>query len=297
MDKKWTVDLKEGLSANLCTVLDKMGLGYTIDESTQNLCIDFSAENQTFPKDKLDMVLHILGTRFGSNNNSDVYLHGTSKLSKEYSQEECFQTANSYFQNGIKYNYGRVITSTASLMKSDSSVAGKVLDYNFARAKFIINIPEQFQDLYLGAAIRKDFKNGETISYEESTSSLDHSSARYSTVDFLDLDHIPKEFIVGVFYYTDDDLTQGQMIVNPNYLYFKENTQVLENGETVSNLDSLKHTIENAQGYERFLQKTAQMKEVGAKNFFENNYQSKVVAYKKVQEMRDLLEIEELLKI
>lgn len=144
----------------------------------------------------------------------DVFIHGFRL--KENQTIEDF--SKKLFAEGIKKESKNSILSTIALLRHDRPIETQISNY-VGRGKYrvILKIPETIEDLFLGRCKKKYGDAGNQ--YSEN-----------SILDFLELDHIPPEFIVGIVYtdkemYEDNEEIEYKFIENPGYFDNLENSK------------------------------------------------------------------------
>lgn len=151
----------------------------------------------------------------------DVFIHGF-RLKDDQTIEEF---SSILFEEGVKKAPKNSILSTIALLNHekplDIQIANYVLHGNY---RVVLKIPEEINGLFLGTCKKKYGDAG-------------NQDSKNSVLDFLDLTHIPSEFIVGIFYTDreindDGEKVEYKFIQNPNYYdhidFGTENSQKLE---------------------------------------------------------------------
>lgn len=242
--------------------LNEAEIPYAFDESTGFLSLDFSSDRKNKNSKQLDVALACLDVNSEMNSDSDLLLHGTPKLTAGENLSEGAQVASSYFDQGLRGSSagsGNVF-GTASLRDDSQPYGEDIMDYQFySNTTVIINIPRRFGDLYFGRCERGRAK-GTSRQVVGNTSCLD--IGEHMSIDHLAMKKIPKEFIVGLLYcptpkeqrFSEEDIVNRKLILNPNYLAFTNNLQRLPDGRQVSNAEALRQEIEQAPGYSKFLE-------------------------------------------
>lgn len=261
--------------------LDNLGISYNYDEKTGYLGIDLNYDLQDTVKHLDEHILRPLGI-FPSNfeqgeiYSSDFLLHGTNQINNGQSLEDASQIAKSYFESGLKGSKAgsENVLGTASLQKNNSSYGEKLINYQgMGSTVVLINIPPYINELEFGKVDRNLTIGGRCI--EEATANLDIGNAL--SIDYLQLGLIPKEFIVGILYRTKpqqerfsfEDTLQTKLILNPNYIANTNHRQTLPDGTQISNYEALKNIVENAPGYNKFLEVTKQQEQEDFKRYSE----------------------------
>ena len=136
----------------------------------------------------------------------DVFIHGFRL--KENQTIEDF--SKKLFAEGIKKESKNSILSTIALIPHNQNLETYISNYvSRGQYRVILKIPETVENLFLGKCKKKYGDAGNQ--YSEN-----------SILDFLKLDHIPPEFIVGIVYtekemYNDGENIEYNFIQNPNY--------------------------------------------------------------------------------
>ena len=170
---------------------------------------------------------------YGINSSTDdLLLHGFFEP-EDVSIEEKFQ---SIFENGVKKrNSSLSILSTASLCNKNEPIGKQVANY-VPRGKFrvVIHIPESLEKVFLGNCLEKHGDAG-------------NQYGKNCLLDFLELDSIPTEFIVGIYYtekttYNEDEEVKYSFEENPNYFNHKTNKE----NNTKKLLEKIKSSLKKA---------------------------------------------------
>lgn len=158
----------------------------------------------------------------------DILVHGSS-LTEEAYESVC----EKIFDTGISKNTKQVapfmsILATASLLSDKFDKPSQIIDYNFGNTTFVIRIPREYDGLYLGKIDQK---------YARRTSGLQDESVSF--LDLLDLESIPREFIVCAIRESKKEHQKYDLLINPKYfeldksLDFKKRIEFLvENSDT-----------------------------------------------------------------
>jgi hypothetical protein len=143
----------------------------------------------------------------GIEQGNDVFLHGFSEIPENYTIEEF---SKKLFSEGIKKNKHSSILSTIKLCQHNNPLAEEISAYiAHGRYRIVLKIPEKLEDLYFGKCEKKYNTAG-------------NQDSKNSILDFLNLNYIPAEFIVGIVYtdkmeYSSDEKIDYHFIQNPNY--------------------------------------------------------------------------------
>ena len=157
-----------------------------------------------------------------TNETEDIFIHGF-RLPDDVNIEDF---SKKLFEEGIKKQSRDSILSTIKLLMPNKPLDKQIENYVLhGKFRVILKIPESLNELYLGKCKRK---------FEDAGNQYDKNSL----LDFLELDHIPSEFIVGIVYTDKETYAEGEeinykFIKNPNYfedlVNYEKNTQKLEN--------------------------------------------------------------------
>ena len=164
--------------------------------------------------------------------NNNIFIHGFHLKENEDPQKRF----ESYFNHGIKLASDRVsILSTIALLKNDKDYASQIEKY-IGRGiyRIVVNIPYELEEFFLGKCLDKFGDSGNQYSENH-------------LIDLLNLEYIPKEFIVGIYYtdkyvYEKDEEIKSFFVENPNYYDHKTNKEK----NTAALCSTLKTAIEKS---------------------------------------------------
>jgi len=150
----------------------------------------------------------------------DVFIHGF-RLKENQTIEDFSKIL---FAEGIKKESKNSILSTIALIPHNQNLETYISNYvGRGQYRVVLKIPETVEDLFLGRCKKKYGDAG-------------NQYGANSILDFLELDHIPPEFIVGIVYtdkemYADNEEIEYKFIQNPNYYdhidYYDKNSKNL----------------------------------------------------------------------
>lgn len=136
----------------------------------------------------------------------DVFIHGF-RLPNNKKIEDFSETL---FKEGLKKQPRNSILSTIALLRHNQPLDTQITNYVLhGKYRVVLKIPTEINGLFLGNCKQKYGDAGNQ--YSEN-----------SVLDFLNLEYIPTEFIVGIFYtekesYNDGEKIEFKFIQNPNF--------------------------------------------------------------------------------
>ena len=150
-------------------------------------------------------------------NNGEVFLHSTNM-----EKSDATEKTKNFFEKGISKegkttNKYMSILSTLMLVK-DEEFDSEIIRYSgYGNCTMIVRIPEVYKSLHLGKASKK--YAGTTTGQQDVKSCI---------LDFLELEYIPREFIVGCLRKNIPDDGKYDFIVNPYYFEINPNNDLEE---------------------------------------------------------------------
>ena len=171
----------------------------------------------------------------------DLLLHGFHEPTDSTVEEKI----QSIFENGLKKtNSSLSILSTTALCRTEKPIGQQISNYvSRGRFRVIIHIPKQLENIFFGNCIKAHGDAG-------------NQYGNKCLLDFLELESIPSEFIVGVYstdslMYDENEEVKYSFVENKNYFNHKtnkvENTKkLLEKIKSKLNNNSTMSMIKNA---------------------------------------------------